>query len=106
MSSTPTRRSALELFDEISDALVGLGLIAFVLFPFAVPIILLTIFVLVIVAIPAVVFGLLGAVLASPVLLVMRMRRKRRERPAAPAPPGAEPRYASSPAPRSVRSAA
>jgi hypothetical protein len=106
MSSTSTRRSALELLDEISDALVGLGLITFIAFPFAVPIILLTLFVLLILAIPAIIVGLIGAVFAAPVLLVMRLRRRREDRSAPPASPTPDNRYVSSPAPRSVRSAA
>jgi hypothetical protein len=83
MSSEPLRPSVLELLEQVSGFLVGLGLITVIATPFAVPMIALTLFVLVVVAIPALVVGLLGALVIGPLLLVRRLWRSRRRRVAA-----------------------
>lgn len=79
MSSPSTRPSGSQLLEEVSDLLVGLGMITMILSPFALPFIALTLVVLAVVAVPAAVGGVLVAVLAGPVLLVKRMRASRRD---------------------------
>jgi hypothetical protein len=64
----------------VSGILVGLGLITVIAAPFAVPMIALTLFVLVVVVIPALLVGLLGALVIGPLLLVRRLWRTRRRR--------------------------
>jgi hypothetical protein len=74
-------RSLLDLLDEVSDGLVGAGLVLFVLFPFAIPIIALTFVALLPVLVVGVVFGLLAAVIAAPFLLLRRLWRALRRAP-------------------------
>ena len=74
-------RSLLDLLEEVTSGLVGAGLILFVLFPFAIPIILLTVVALLPVLVVGVVFGLLAAVVAAPFLLVRRIWRALRRAP-------------------------
>jgi hypothetical protein len=68
MSSPSTRPSGSQLLEEISDLLVGLGMITMILFPFALPFIALKL-------------------VAGPVLLVKRMRAGRRDEVAVPPQP-------------------
>jgi hypothetical protein len=91
MSSPSTRPSGSQLLEEISDLLVGLGMITMILFPFALPFIALTLVVLAVVAVPAAVGGVLVAAVVGPVLLVKRLRASRRDQLATPPrPPRAE----------------
>ncbi len=80
MPRTSSQPSMLEMLEGISHSLAALGLITFVLFPFALPMIVLTVFVLVLAAIPVAVGGLLFAALVGPALLVKRRRAARRAR--------------------------
>jgi hypothetical protein len=85
MRSTSERASGSELLDEASDLGVGLGLLTMILFPFAVPFILLTAVVLAVVAVPALVGGLLVALLLGPPWLLVRcLRSRRRDEPTTP----------------------
>lgn len=70
--STPTSRvSADQVFDAVSAVLVGGGLLTMVLFPFALPVILLIVLPLVPIAI---VTALAGAIVALPWLLFRLLR--------------------------------
>ena len=69
---TETRPTAGELFDEGAALSAGVGMIVMVLFPFALPAIILAGVVLV----PLVLLGLVGAVPAAPVLAVRALRRR------------------------------
>jgi hypothetical protein len=82
MSPTSNRDTYIELLEEVVNWLVGLGLITFTIFPFALPLIALT----ALLVIPLVLGGILVAILAAPVLLVRRLwRARRRESETAPA---------------------
>ena len=96
MTTRNTRRanvSADEIFDEIGAFLVGGGLITMVLFPFALPIILLVTIPLIPIVLVAVVAG---AIVGAPVLL-FRLARSLLGRARRPSPPvllpDAEPLY-------------
>lgn len=75
MSAKSDRESYIELFEGVMNGLAGLGLVTFVVFPLAIPVIALT----ALFAIPVVIGGVLVAVLAAPVLIVRRLVRTRRE---------------------------
>ncbi len=104
MSSPSTRPSGSQLLEEISDLLVGLGMITTILFPFALPFIALTLVVLAVVAVPAAVGGVLVAAVVGPVLLVKRLRASRRDQVATPPrPPRAEASLLGATSPRGGR---
>jgi len=75
MSPTSDRDSCIELFDEIMSWLTGLGLITFVVFPLALPLIALT----ALLAIPVLLAAIPLAILAAPILLIRRLWRARRQ---------------------------
>jgi len=78
MSPTSDRDSYIELLDEVMSWLTGLGLITFVVFPLALPLIALT----ALVAIPLLLAAIPLAILAVPMLLIRRLwRARRREDP-------------------------
>jgi hypothetical protein len=74
MSPTSDRDSYIELFDEVMSWLTGLGLIAFVIFPLALPLVALT----ALLAIPLLLAAIPVAMVAAPVLLIRRLVRARR----------------------------
>jgi hypothetical protein len=74
MSPTSDRESYIELLDEVMSWLVGLGLISFVLFPLAIPLVALT----ALLAIPLLLAAIPFAILAAPILLIRRLLRHRR----------------------------
>jgi hypothetical protein len=80
MSPTSDRDLYIELLDEVMSWLTGLGLITFVIFPLALPLIALTL----LVAIPLLLAAIPLAILAAPMLLIRRALRPRREEPASP----------------------
>ena len=81
MSPTSDRDSYIELLDEVMSWLTGLGLITFVIFPLALPLIALTL----LVAIPLLLAVIPLAILAAPMLLIRRaLRPRRREESASP----------------------
>ena len=61
------------MVEELSAWAIGIGLIAFTLFPFALPIVLLTVAFLLPFALAGLVIGVVVAVLAAPILLVRRL---------------------------------
>lgn len=75
MPDKSDRESYIELFEGVMNGLAGLGLVTFVVFPLAIPVIALT----ALLAIPVVIGGVLVAVLAAPVLIVRRLVRTRGE---------------------------
>jgi uncharacterized membrane protein len=72
--TSPTREEAI---DEASKWGVGLGIVAFALFPLSIPILLLTAVFVLPLALPLVALALIGAVVAAPVMLVRRLARSR-----------------------------
>jgi hypothetical protein len=77
MSPTSDRDSYIELLDEVMSWLTGLGLIMFVIFPLALPLVALTL----LLAIPLLLAAIPLAILAAPMLLIRRaLRPRRRER--------------------------
>jgi len=85
MSHTSDRDSYIELLDEVMSWLTGLGLITFVVFPLALPLIALTL----ILAIPLLLAAMPLALLAAPVLLIRRLWRVRRREDPGHSPPAA-----------------
>jgi hypothetical protein len=83
MNTERSRTSIGELLTEVSDLVVGLGIMTMAVAPFAIP-------VLVLVLAPLAIVGLLMAIVAAvavpPVLLIrLRVRRQRDRRAAGPA---------------------
>jgi hypothetical protein len=76
MNAESTATSRAEIVDELSKWTVGGGLIVLVLFPLAVPILVLTAVALVPLLAPILALGLLVGVVALPVLLARRMWRR------------------------------
>lgn len=72
MSTTRTRDSLLDAFDELSAALAGAGILTVALFPLALPLIALTTVVAIAFALMAVVAAGIVAVVAGPPVLVIR----------------------------------
>ncbi len=64
-----------ELADEVSGLLVGGGILTMALFPFALPLVLLTVTALVPLVLLAIPVSLVVAVVWGPILLVRRLRR-------------------------------
>ena len=92
MNAESTATSRAEIVDELSKWTVGGGLIVLVLFPLAVPILVLTAVALVPLLAPILALGLLVGVVALPVLLARkdgdgRSRRGVRPPPLAPIRP-------------------
>ena len=73
MKAESTATSSAEIVDEVFKWTVGGGLIVLVLFPLAVPILVLTAVALVPLLAPILALGLLVGVVALPVLLARRM---------------------------------
>ena len=73
--------SSEDAVDEVSKWGVGLGILAFALFPLSIPILLLTLVFVLPLAVPLVALALVGAVVAAPVMLVRRLLRSRAGRP-------------------------
>lgn len=69
MSPTSDRDAYIELLDEVMSWITGLGLITFVIFPLALPLIALT----ALVAIPLLLAAIPLAILAAPMLLIRRV---------------------------------
>jgi hypothetical protein len=68
--------TASDVVEETSAWAIGVGLITFTLFPFALPILLLTVAFLLPFALAGLAIGVVVAVLAAPILLVRRRRRR------------------------------
>jgi hypothetical protein len=68
-------RARAELSDEISKWTVGWGVVGTALFPFALPIVILTAVALLPLLVPLLALALLAGVLALPVLLVRKLGR-------------------------------
>jgi hypothetical protein len=83
MSPTSDRDSYIELLDEVMSWLTGLGLITFVIFPLALPLIALT----ALLAIPLLLAAVPLAILAAPMLLIRRLLRARRREDSGYSPP-------------------
>jgi hypothetical protein len=80
--SSNQRRPADAVVDGVSGALVGGGIVTMALFPLALPILALTAVALLPLVLIGLAAGLVGAILAAPILLVRRLARRAR-RPAA-----------------------
>jgi membrane protein implicated in regulation of membrane protease activity len=63
--------------DELSNWGVGLGIVTVALFPFAIPIIILTAVALLPLLVPVLALAIVAAVVAAPIALVRRLRRRR-----------------------------
>jgi hypothetical protein len=66
----------LDLVGSVSAALVTGGILTMALFPFAVPLIALIAAVVIALGLVALALGVVVAVLAAPIVLVMRLRRR------------------------------
>ena len=73
MSTTSSRDSAMQTLTGVLAATTGGGVVTFALFPFVLPIVILT----VVAALPLLVLALAMSILIAPVLLVRRMWRRR-----------------------------
>jgi branched-subunit amino acid permease len=71
MSTQPSDDSMADIFDEVGSLAVGLGIMAFALFPLSVPVLML----LLPLAIPLVALALVAGLLAAPIALVRGLRR-------------------------------
>jgi membrane protein implicated in regulation of membrane protease activity len=67
-----------EIIDEVSKWGVGLGVVTVALFPLSIPFLLLTAVALLPLLVPVLALGLIGGIVALPVLLVRRLVRRRR----------------------------
>lgn len=83
MSPTSDRDAYIELFDEVMSWLTGLGLITFVIFPLALPLIALT----ALLAIPLLLAAIPLAILAAPMLFVRHLWRARHHEDTRYSPP-------------------
>jgi hypothetical protein len=83
MSPTSDRDSYIELLDEVMSWLTGLGLITFVIFPLALPLIALT----ALLAIPLLLAAIPLTILAAPMLFVRHLWRARHREDTGYSPP-------------------
>jgi len=83
MSPTSDRDLYIELLDEIMSWFTGLGLVTFVAFPLALPLIALT----ALLVIPLLLAAIPLAILAAPMLLIRRLWRARRHNDSGYSPP-------------------
>ena len=75
MSTQPTTATPDELVEEVAAWAVGGGILTMILFPLALPLILLTAAAAIPLLLVAVALGLVAAVVAVPIALVRRLRR-------------------------------
>jgi hypothetical protein len=73
-ADTDQRPAITDLLWEIGDLSVGLGLLTFILAPFAIPFLLL----LALTLVPFIVLGAIAGILATPVLLIRAVSQHRR----------------------------
>ena len=76
MPTESTTRSSPALVDEISGWLVGAGILTLALFPFAVPLIALTLVCALPLLLVALAVGVVAAIVAAPILLVRSIGRR------------------------------
>jgi hypothetical protein len=80
MASRPPEKRSIDVVEGASAVLVGGAILAFALFPLALPILVLTAVAAIPLVVPAVALGLIAALLAAPAFVARRLRRSIRDR--------------------------